>query len=167
VRRLGYRELVLLGHSAGGLLAREFVEDHPEAGVTKVLQVCCPNEGCPLAELPVARSQQPFVESLSVAGRQRCLKDRCQLQIPDRVQFLCVVGTTDGKQADDGIVSRATQWPLDLQKQGIPAKVLPVSHNGSVRSEKGAKALAELVRQECPRWSAEQVRTAGKAILAP
>src|SRR5439155_1564859 len=45
LRRLGYREIVLLGHSAGGLIARHLVEDVPDVGVTKVIQVCAPNAG--------------------------------------------------------------------------------------------------------------------------
>src|SRR5262249_28317265 len=32
LRRLGYKEVILVGHSAGGLIARHFVEDHPDAG---------------------------------------------------------------------------------------------------------------------------------------
>src|SRR5262249_52446122 len=39
LRRLGYREIVLVGHSAGGLIARQLVEDNPDLGVTKVIQV--------------------------------------------------------------------------------------------------------------------------------
>ena len=34
VRQLGYKEIILLGHSAGGVIVRQFVEDHPDAGVT-------------------------------------------------------------------------------------------------------------------------------------
>ena len=49
LRRLGYSDIVLLGHSAGGLIARQFVEDYPNAGVTKVVQVSAPNGGSPLA----------------------------------------------------------------------------------------------------------------------
>src|SRR5262249_36988219 len=45
VKAQGYKEVVLVGHSAGGLIARQLVEDHPDAGVTKVVQVCAPNLG--------------------------------------------------------------------------------------------------------------------------
>ncbi|MCS6850801.1 MAG: alpha/beta hydrolase [Gemmataceae bacterium] len=40
---LGYQEVILVGHSAGGLIARQLVEDYPDLGVTKVIQVCPPN----------------------------------------------------------------------------------------------------------------------------
>src|SRR5438128_1684436 len=45
LKLLGYSEIVFVGYSAGGVVARQFVEDHPEAGVTKVVQVCAPNGG--------------------------------------------------------------------------------------------------------------------------
>src|SRR5438105_12476829 len=45
LRKAGYRDVVLVGHSAGGLIARHLVEDHPALGVTKVIQVCSPNTG--------------------------------------------------------------------------------------------------------------------------
>src|ERR1043166_620112 len=64
LRKLGYSEIVLVGHSAGGLIARHFVEDNPDAGVTKVIQVCAPNDGSPLASLGGAKSQQVFLECL-------------------------------------------------------------------------------------------------------
>src|SRR5438105_1775913 len=45
LRRAGYGEVVLVGHSAGALIARYLVEDEPECGVTKVIQVWAPNGG--------------------------------------------------------------------------------------------------------------------------
>ena len=54
LRRLGYREIVLIGHSAGGVVARQFVEDYPSEGVTKVIQVCTPNGGSSLARWATA-----------------------------------------------------------------------------------------------------------------
>src|SRR5207249_4308760 len=60
LKKLGYHEIVLIGHSAGGVVARQFVEDYPEAGVTKVIQVCSPNGGCALgnAAAVVPKSQE-------------------------------------------------------------------------------------------------------------
>ena len=34
-----YEDIVLVGHSAGGLLSRWFVEDHPDSGITGVVQL--------------------------------------------------------------------------------------------------------------------------------
>src|SRR5436305_13849202 len=39
LKQAGYKELALIGHSAGGLIARQFVERFPAAGVTEVIQV--------------------------------------------------------------------------------------------------------------------------------
>src|SRR5262249_33535857 len=35
LRKMGYTEIVLIGHSAGGVIARQFVEDNPGCGVTR------------------------------------------------------------------------------------------------------------------------------------
>ncbi len=59
VRLLGYRELVLVGYSAGGVIARNFVEDNPDSGVTKVVQVCAPNGGSGWASLPQLAASKP------------------------------------------------------------------------------------------------------------
>jgi pimeloyl-ACP methyl ester carboxylesterase len=165
LRKLGYREIVLVGHSAGGLIARQFVEDNPGCGVTKVVQVCAPNGGCFSATLKVPHSQEAFVRCLTVKGREQCLKERAGVSVPDGVQFVCLVGQGVGKVGGDGVVSCRCQWPADLQKQGIPAVGVPVGHREAVRSAKGARALAELVRKEQPRWRPERVRKARQEIL--
>src|SRR5205823_5158589 len=51
LKDLGYTQIVLIGHSAGALIAREFVEDYPDCGVTKVIQVCAPNAGTSVANM--------------------------------------------------------------------------------------------------------------------
>ena len=35
----GYKEIVLIGHSAGGIIARQYVEHFPKGGVTKIIQI--------------------------------------------------------------------------------------------------------------------------------
>jgi hypothetical protein len=42
---------------------------------------------------------------------------------------------------------------------------LSVTHREAVRSPKEARTLADLVRHDQPRWSANRVRTARKEIL--
>jgi pimeloyl-ACP methyl ester carboxylesterase len=165
LRKLGYREVVLVGHSAGGLVARQFVEDHPAAGVTKVVQICSPNGGCFSATLTVPHSQEAFVRCLTVKGREQCLKERAAVRVPEGVQFVCFVGQGAGNVGGDGVVSCRCQWAADLQKQGIPALALTVGHREAVRSAKSARALAELVRKEQPRWRPERVQKARKEIL--
>lgn len=166
LRQLGYLEIVMLGHSAGGVIARRFVEDHPDAGVTKVIQVCAPNAGSSLGKVSatVRHSQEPFLASLTKQARQADLKTRAGLRVPAHVEFVCVVGSLFGCSGD-GAVRCDCQWPDDLQAQGIPAVRFGAGHVAAVRSTKAAELLAELVRAPQPRWTAEQVRQARFQVL--
>lgn len=167
LRKLGYKEIILIGHSAGGLVARHFVEDNPNCGVTKVIQVCCPNGGCPSATIKVQKTQQAFVDCLSIKGRQKCLALRKDVRIPDKVQFVCVVARVREGGDSDGLVPCVCQWPEGLQKQGIPAVRIKVSHHMAVRSMKGIGVVAELIQRDQPRWTADRVREKKKDILGP
>jgi pimeloyl-ACP methyl ester carboxylesterase len=157
LRLLGYTDVVLVGHSAGGLVARQFVEDYPDNGVTKVIQVCAPNLGAGMAHLEpgVRKSQRPFLHSLSKDGRAETLRLRVGKKIPVYLPFVSVVG--DGAGLGDGVVSRASQWPADLQVQGIPAYRLRTMHFTVMRSPGEIKRLAEIVREPQPRWTSAQV----------
>lgn len=163
--KLGYTQIVLVGHSAGGLLARQAVEDHPDCGVTKVIQVCSPNTGAGLGELArgVRAAQEPFVRSLSKEARKAFLDGRADKRIPDGVEFVCIVG--DGGGAGDFVVSDDSQWPQDLQDQGVPAIQLVTMHFTAMRSDRIGRKIAELVRDEQRRWSQEEVASARKAML--
>jgi pimeloyl-ACP methyl ester carboxylesterase len=164
LREMGYREVVAVGYSAGGVIARRLVEDYPDAGVTKVVQVCAPNAGSGWAKLSAVRkSQKPFLESLTKEERRRELRSRLDVSIPDGVEFVCVVGT--GAWTGDGVVSSRSQWSPDLQAQGIPAVAVPTDHLSMVRSAAGDEAIAELVRTPQPRWSPARVAAVRKALL--
>jgi hypothetical protein len=164
LRAMGYHQVVLVGHSAGGLIARQIVEDEPNCGVTKVVQVCAPNVGSPWAALKngVCPSQKTFVGSLTKKERTLLLLERADKQIPDSVEFVCVVGT--GLVTGDGMVSTRSQWPDDLQQQGIPAVAIGTAHAFAVRGSKGVKLLAGLVREPQPRWSPDQVKAMRKRL---
>jgi hypothetical protein len=157
LRDLGYTQIVLVGFSAGGLVARQFVEDHPEAGVTKVVQVCAPNGGSNWAEVRpgVRRSQAPFLKSLTKRERLRWLQARRDRRIPAGVDFVCLVGTGFG--TGDGLVATRSAWTEDLQQQGIPAVLLHTEHLQAVRGVEGAQLIASLVREAQARWDAAQV----------
>jgi hypothetical protein len=165
LRKLGYRDIVLVGHSAGGLIARHFVEDHPDAGVTGVIQVCAPNGGSPLANLFAPKSQKAFMQCLTEQGRLECLKMRSDKRIPEKVQFVCVVGCADGAKGTDGVVSCACQWTEDLRKQGIPAVKVSGNHRAVVRDAKIAEILAGLARENQPRWNDAQIKRGKKEIF--
>src|SRR5262245_53581175 len=157
LRRHGYSQIVLVGFSAGGLVARQFVEDHPDAGVTKVVQICAPNAGSSWARLKmsVRANQEVYLQSLTKEGRQQRLRERVNRVIPDDVEFVCVVGT--GMVNGDGIVATRCQWPDDLQRQGVPAVPLRAVHPLAMHTPAMAQTVAELVRTEQPRWDPARV----------
>jgi pimeloyl-ACP methyl ester carboxylesterase len=165
LRFLGYPEIILLGHSTGGVVARLFVEDHPRAGVTKVIQVCAPNDGSSWAKLnfSVARDQEMFLQSLTKKDRLVWNELREDKRVPANVDFLCVVGATGPH--GDGMVACKSQWPTDLQKQGIPAVRLATTHLTVLRAPKTVEKIAELAWMDHPRWSAAKVQALRKSIV--
>ncbi|MCI0462637.1 MAG: alpha/beta fold hydrolase [Gemmataceae bacterium] len=173
LRELGYQEVVLVGHSAGGVVARHFVEDYPDAGVTKVVQVSSPNGGSGWARARVAvrAVQEAFLTSLSHDERQQCLQDREDRRIPDSVEFVCVVCRLSlplpGSLREikgDGVISASGQWTPDLQNQGIPAVLYTGGHTSAMSSREGVALMAQLVRERQPRWDADGL-AAGRARL--
>jgi pimeloyl-ACP methyl ester carboxylesterase len=190
LKEMGYREIVLVGHSAGGLIARHFVEDYPDGGVTKVIQISTPNGGTLLgkARIVVRKAQEPFLHSLSRKGRREALARRTGKTIPESVEFVCVVGQAElpervtlsikGGDADefditlnirfprgDGMVSLASQWHEDLQGQGIPVVIVRTTHFTVTQSKTAAERVAELVRERQPRWNASQIAEGKRNLL--
>lgn len=167
LREAGYEEVVLLGFSVGGVIARHFVEDTPNSGVTKVIQVCSPNGGSEWSFLrPGARAvQSPFIRSIAKKERQRVSEARTQKSVPADVEFVCVVGAVN--PIGDGVVSRSSQWPRDLRAQGIPASVLTIPHVGAMYSSRLLEHVADLVRRPLPRWTPDQVEQNLKKIVGP
>ncbi|MFL5331573.1 MAG: esterase/lipase family protein [Gemmataceae bacterium] len=162
----GYPEVVLVGYSAGGVIARQFVEDQPHGGgVTKVVQVCAPNGGSEWTVLShgVRSAQVPFIRSLTKESRSAANNLRGEKRVPDEVEFVCLVAVCTWK--GDGIVRRDCQWTPDLQKQGIRAETIFVQHIGAMYSSRLASKVAELVRTPQPRWTSEQVAAAKPEIL--
>jgi pimeloyl-ACP methyl ester carboxylesterase len=164
LRQIGYREIVLAGFSAGGVIARQFVEDFPDSGVTRVIQVCTPNAGTGWATVKgiAAAAQKPFVQSLSKQARVQMMRARLGKRIPEHVQFVCVIGA--GLVYGDGIVSTHSQWPEDLQWQGVPAVVLDAEHWDAVGGKRGAKVIAQVVRQDWPRWGSLELTAMRKRL---
>ncbi|MBX7104715.1 MAG: hypothetical protein K1X57_11580 [Gemmataceae bacterium] len=167
LREAGYDEIVLVGFSVGGVIARQFVEDTPDSGVTKVIQVCAPNGGSDWSVLKngVREVQLPFVRSLAREERAKAARDRADRTIPANVEFVCVVGAVTW--SGDGVVTRGDQWPADLRAQGIPAVKLKVPHVAAMYSTKLAEKLAELSAAHQPRWTPEQVADQRSKVLGP
>jgi len=163
----GFGEIALVGFSAGGLIVRQFVEDHPGAGVAKVIQVCAPNGGSELGKLDraVRSGQEPFVRSLRKEDRAAFEEERAKrgVRIPDGVEFVSVVGSLAG--SGDGVLSKPSQWTPDLQDQGIPVVKLDTAHGLAMRSESCARTLCRLLPTPQPRWPKEGVEAARTEIL--
>jgi pimeloyl-ACP methyl ester carboxylesterase len=163
LRRLGYTEIILVGHSAGGLIARHLVEDHPDVGVSRVIQVCSPNYGSGWARVPVVRANQiPFLYSMTASVRKQVLSDRVGKRIPEHVEFACVVGT--GTFGGDGVVACRNQWSEDLQNQGIPVFPVRCNHYDVMLLNRTADLLVRLVRDPLPRLDPEEVAAARRKL---
>ncbi|MBY0233210.1 MAG: alpha/beta hydrolase, partial [Gemmataceae bacterium] len=158
----GYAEIVLVGHSAGGLIARHLAEDEPDCGVTRVVQVCAPNLGSGWAVSKAVRDvQSAFLASLSKKGREKVLAERAGKKLPANLEFVCLVGSCrlDG----DGVVGLASQWSDDLQKQGVPALVVGCGHKDVLTTAKGIEAIVKAVGEPAQRWDEKKVAAFRKA----
>lgn len=157
LKKAGYKEITVIGHSAGGLIARQLAEDYPNIGITRVIQICAPNEGSDWAKYAIVRkTQEAFVRSLSREARLQCRKKRQGKTIPKDIDFVCVVA--NGAGVGDGLVKCQSQWTTDLQQQGIPICVLKTTHWRAMRSQDSIKEIVRHVLKDHPRWSAKQVR---------
>jgi pimeloyl-ACP methyl ester carboxylesterase len=165
LRKAGYTDIVLVGHSAGGIVVRQFVEDHPHAGVTRVIQVCAPNEGATLAGLffLAPREQQAFVQSLSPQARARALRLRAHKKLPASVPFVCVVGS--GAKGSDTIVNWDSIWSADLQRQNVPCVKVDRHHLDVMYGPDSLGVLCRLIRKPQPRWTGAEVAQAKLALF--
>jgi pimeloyl-ACP methyl ester carboxylesterase len=189
VRRLqarGYQQIVMIGHSAGGLIARQFVEDQPRAGVTKVIQVGSPNAGSCWAHatIGVREPQEAFLTSLTSDARTKRCEESGKV-IPDGVEFVCLVGDLEpysiGTPAwleswvplgfrvcadpfGDGLVSADSQWPADLREQGVPMMRVDADHCEMMHCEQTISTINHVVRSSQPRWDAQRLASSQEAL---
>ncbi|AMV27672.1 Alpha/beta hydrolase family protein [Gemmata sp. SH-PL17] len=166
LRKSGYTEIVLVGHSAGGVIGRQFVEQNPDAGVTRLIAIAAPFAGAEAATLNVGypKVQAPFVKSLAPEARKEAMRGN-KFALNADTEFACVVCRL--KRGDtDGVVLVRSQWPEDLQQLGIPAVIAPVSHFDAMDNATTAKTILELAKGKLTRWSTEEVDTARKILFA-
>jgi pimeloyl-ACP methyl ester carboxylesterase len=162
IKGFGYTQVVLIGHSAGGLVARHFVEDRPDTGITRVIQVATPNAGAHLADWGVKlgqfdRNQEPFVRSLGPEHRAAVLKSRQGRHVPPAIEFVTVVCLKTEGGKSDGVVSLQSQWPLDLQEQCTGCVCVHTNHHEAMRNDDAIKVLCKLATEPQRRWSAARV----------
>ena len=166
LKQAGYKEVAVVGHSAGGIIARRFVELFPDAGVTKVVTVAAPYQGSGLAKLPtftLPKTQLAFIQSLSPEVREARAKD-WEYTLTKDVEFCCVVCKLP-RLDNDTVVAVKSQWPDDLQKQGVPAVLVGVNHFEAMSSDKGVKAIQDVLKGKVKRWSADETDKARSALF--
>ncbi len=166
IKAAGYKEIVLVGHSAGGLVARRFVETFPDAGVTKVIAVGSPFVGSGWASLPgftLPKTQVAFIQSMSPEVREAMAKDRTA-KLPANVEFgclLCKVNRGDG----DTVVSLKSQWPDDLQAQGVPVVLATCGHLEAMTCEQVTKEVLKLVGGRIVKWDDDKTTQARRYLF--
>lgn len=160
LRKAGYKDIVLIGHSAGGLIARQFVEQYPDSGVTKVIAVGSPFAGSEVAKIKVGypKVQAPFVRSLTPEARIAAMKMNTH-PLGQQVEFACVVCKLKRVESD-GLVFIRSQWPDDLQRLGVPAVLATVSHVDAMHHAETTKIIAKVAREKLARWAPAEVEKA-------
>jgi len=166
LRDLGYAEIVLVAHSAGGLVARQLVEDHPDLPIKRVVQVATPNLGSPWVRTPFFHwaLQKPFLADLTLATRQTEQGRRAAISLPAEVEFVCVVAN-GVMSLGDGLVTVESQWTEDLARQRVPAYEVRSHHRGAVKDAEAVALLTALATTPQRRWSAAEVAAARARIL--
>jgi hypothetical protein len=131
--------------------------------VTKLITVAAPHLGSEMANLKIgySRAQAPFVQSLSPEARTEVGLNR---KLDNKLELACVVCKL--KRLDgDGLVNLGSQWPIDCQKSGIPAVLVPVSHFEAMLSPASVKVIGDLAREKLTRWDMDEVEKAKKLLF--
>ncbi|QEL17063.1 esterase/lipase family protein [Limnoglobus roseus] len=163
LRRAGYKEIVLIGHSAGGIIIRQFAERYPDSGVTKVIEVAAPNFGSDLAMINVGlpKPQVQFIKSLAPPVRTAIALDGPKLS--SKLEICCVVCKLGGLPHDT-MVHLDSQWPADLQKQGVPATLVVINHFDAMKGPHAVQTISTLAKEKLVRWTPAQVEQ-GRRVM--
>jgi len=163
LRDAGYTELILVGHSAGGLIAHQFIERNPKSGVTKLIPVAVPYSGSELAEINIGvpRTQASYIRSLAPTPRQDVL--RAAANFPSSVEY-CAVVCKVTKLPNDILVGVESQWPAELRAQGLPATLVNANHFEILKSPQGVSTVVDLAKSKLVRWNADQTMQAASII---
>lgn len=163
LKEAGYKEIVLIGHSAGGLIAFQFAERNPQSGVSKVIPVSAPYAGSELADLslPLPRTQVTYIRSLSPQPRKDVLAT--MKPFPKEIEICCVMCKVS-RLPNDIMVGLDSQWPEEIRKQGIPTTLVNVNHFEAIKAPQGVAIVADLAKSKLVRWDTADVAKA-KAIV--
>ncbi|MBA2226622.1 MAG: alpha/beta fold hydrolase [Thermogemmata sp.] len=165
LEKADYREIVLIGHSAGGVLARLFVATYPQTRVSKVITTASPHAGALLARLPFGypKIQAPFVQSLTPEAR-RALAQPVDADPNKPMEMVCVVARLP-KLLSDGLVDVDSQWPAECRAAGVPAVVVEINHFEVLMHPASVQVVARLAREKLRRWTPEEVDQAVRLLL--
>ncbi len=163
IKAAGYKEIVLIGHSAGAVIARLFSERYPDAGARKVIAVAGPHAGAELANVKIgySKAQAPFIQSLAPGARAEAGGVR---KPNDTLEMACVVCKIKRLEGD-GLVSLGSQWPRECQRCGVPAVLATVSHFDAMLNPTSTRAIAALAREKVTRWGPGEVEKARKVLF--
>ncbi len=152
LKTAGYREIVLVGHSAGGIVAHQFAVRFPDSGVTKVIPVAAPYSGSDLAELNVGLpwTQVSYIKSLAPQPRQATLKE--DKAFPKTIEY-CAMLCKVSRLPNDIMVNLESQWPPEVRQQGLPAALVNANHFEVLKSTIGVSTTVDLASSKLIRWS--------------
>lgn len=158
LKKAGYKDIVLIGSSAGGVISRIYVEDRPNPRVSRVIQVSAPNLGNRLSKiaglddsLDVIENKDflDFIKSLKPEERKNVTRARRHLEIPDRIEFSSITGVL---QLDtDGIVARSSAWDKYLRRQGIPGVSAIYVHGKHMQNPHAIQWIKRLITHDINR----------------
>ena len=167
LEKADYREIILIGHSAGGVLARLFVATYPKTGVTKVITTASPHAGALLARLPFGypKIQAPFVQSLTPEARQAMARP-VDVDPNQPIEMVCVVARLP-RLFSDGLVDVDSQWPPECRAAGVPVVVVEINHFEVLMQPASVHVVARLAREKLRRWTPQEVEQAARLLLKP
>ena len=125
--KAGYREIVLVGHSAGGIIARQFVERFPKSGVTKVIQVAAPNAGSDYATIGIGipKTQLPFIRSLAPEYRVSASPSTLTCAIATGLRLPRLPGRESAERHDRGFRKPVAAGVAKPGRPGRARRVVP------------------------------------------
>lgn len=136
LRDAGYKNITIIGSSAGGVIGRLFVENFPESKISRIIQVAAPNRGTPAANLGNIgggiglidnEDFLEFLESLEPGTRKEISRSRQDKKIPDDVEFVSLIGTAIA--GGDGVIGYQSAWPASIRDQGLPGVSAAAVHS--------------------------------------
>lgn len=166
LKRAGYREIVLIGHSAGGIVAHQFAERYPDSGVTKIIPVAAPYLGSDLAEIGFGLPKTQVAYIKSIAPQPRREATALLTPLPKHID-ICCVSCKITYLTNDILVNLESQWPPEVRRHGIPTTLVGVNHFDALKAPQAVEQVTLLAKSRLTRWNEEDVARAEKVLFGP